>query len=89
MDYPINTAAQLRAVLRGLRKARGLSQADTGTRIGVNQKRIARIEAAPEVTSFDQIARIVSALGGRLVIQDLTEQSGAKPSGKAMPKGDW
>jgi HTH-type transcriptional regulator / antitoxin HipB len=89
MDFPINTSAQLRAVLRGLRKARGLSQADTGARIGVNQKRIARIEAAPGVTSFDQIARVVSALGGRLVIQDLTEKTDAKSGGKAKQKGDW
>jgi HTH-type transcriptional regulator/antitoxin HipB len=90
MDFPINTSAQLQAVLRGLRKARGLSQAETGTRIGVNQKRIARIEAAPGVTGFDQIARIVSALGGRLVIQDLTDQAAAtKPSGKGKSKGDW
>ena len=87
MDYPIATSAQLRAVLRGLRKARGLSQADTGARIGVNQKRIARIESMPGVTSFDQIARVVSALGGRLVIQD----AGEKPEGKVATKrkGDW
>lgn len=89
MDFPINTSAQLRAVLRGLRKARGLSQADTGARIGVNQKRIARIEAAPGVTSFDQIARVVSALGGRLVVQDLTEKVAAKSGNKATQKGDW
>jgi HTH-type transcriptional regulator / antitoxin HipB len=88
MDYPINTSAQLRAVLRGLRKARGLSQADTGARIGVNQKRMARIESAPGVTSFDQIARVVSALGGRLVIQDATEHTDAKPN-RTKQKGDW
>lgn len=88
MDYPIHTSTQLRAVLRGLRKARGLSQADTGARIGVNQKRMARIESAPGVTSFDQIARVVSALGGRLVIQDATEQTDAKTD-RTEQKGDW
>lgn len=88
MDYPINTSAQLRAVLRGLRKARGLSQADTGARIGVNQKRMARIESAPGVTSFDQIARVVSALGGRLVIQDATVTAHAKPA-RTNQQGDW
>lgn len=89
MDFPISTSGQLRAVLRALRKARGLSQADAGARIGVNQKRIARIEAAPGVTSFDQIARVVSALGGRLVIQDLTEPPTAKPGDQTMQPGDW
>jgi HTH-type transcriptional regulator/antitoxin HipB len=76
MNYPVSTSAQLKAVLRALRKDRQLSQADLGQRIGVNQKRVARIEGEPGVTSFDQIARIVSALGGRLVV----EQESAAPS---------
>lgn len=88
MDYLINTSPQLRAVLRGLRKARGLSQADTGARIDVSQKRLARIEAAPGVTSFDQIARLVSALGGRLVIQDAVEKNNAKAE-RTKQKEDW
>jgi HTH-type transcriptional regulator/antitoxin HipB len=68
MDYPVTTSAQLRAVLRALRQSQRLSQTQAGQRLGVNQKRLARIEAAPGVTSFDQIARLVSALGGRLVV---------------------
>lgn len=71
MDFPVNTASQLKAVLRALRRSRGLSQAQVGARLGVNQKRIARIEGNPGVTSFDQVARFVSALGGRMVVQDL------------------
>ena len=68
MDYPINTSIQLRAVLRALRKLRNLSQAELGVMLGVNQKRVARIEIAPGQTNFDQIAKIVTVLGGRLVI---------------------
>lgn len=70
MDYPVDTPGQLRGVLRALRRARGLTQVELGRRLGVNQKRVARIEAAPELTSFDQISRIISILGGRLVVQD-------------------
>jgi HTH-type transcriptional regulator/antitoxin HipB len=69
MNYPVATSQQLRAVLIGMRKARALSQAQVGQLLGVNQKRAARIESAPGVTSFDQIARLVAALGGRLVIE--------------------
>lgn len=68
--YPVDTPLQLRTILRSLRQARGLTQAQLGQMLGVSQKRIARIEAAPEVTAFDQIARMVSALGGRLVIDE-------------------
>ena len=69
MNYPVSTSQQLRAVLRGLRKSRALSQAQVGQLIGVNQKRAARIESAPGVTSFGQVVRVVAALGGRLVIE--------------------
>jgi HTH-type transcriptional regulator/antitoxin HipB len=94
MDYPVNTSIQLRAVLRALRQSRNLSQADIGGILGVNQKRVARIESAPGLTSFDQIAKIVTALGGRVVIQT---DSGAQPSPvrgnkkavKTIPKGNW
>jgi HTH-type transcriptional regulator/antitoxin HipB len=80
MNYPVSTATQLKAVLRALRKDRQLSQADLGQRIGVNQKRVAKIEADPGVTSFDQIARIVSALGGRIVVQQEGDASTGSPS---------
>jgi HTH-type transcriptional regulator/antitoxin HipB len=71
MNYPVNTSLQLRAVLRALRQLRKLNQAEVGQLLGVNQKRVARIENAPGRTSFDQIARLVSALGGRVVIESL------------------
>lgn len=81
MNYPVGTTTQLKAVIRALRKERQLSQAGLGELIGVNQKRIAKIESAPGVTSFDQIARLVSVLGGRLVIQQ--ESSMPEPSDPA------
>ncbi len=68
--YPVNTPQQLRTMLRSLRQARGLTQEQLGQMLGVSQKRIARIEAAPEVTAFDQIARMVSAMGGHLLIEE-------------------
>ncbi|PTY02805.1 transcriptional regulator [Opitutaceae bacterium EW11] len=71
MTYNVDTVAQLRAVIRALRKSRGLSQADLGRSLGVNQKRIAKIEADPGVTSWNQVVRLISALGGRVAVQDL------------------
>ncbi len=68
--YSVETPQQLRTILRSMRQASGLTQAQLGERIGVTQKRIARIEAAPEVTAFDQIARMVAAMGYRLMIDE-------------------
>jgi HTH-type transcriptional regulator/antitoxin HipB len=85
MNYQVGTPTQLRAVLKALRQARNLSQDDLGRLLGVNQKRIAKIEATPGVTGFDQIARIVAALGARFVIEETSGASQAKPT-KPLPK---
>lgn len=71
MNYPVNTALQLRAVLKSLRKSRGLTQVQLGAKLSLSQKRIAGIEKNPHVTTFDQISRIVGLLGARVVIEDL------------------
>ncbi|MDB5846756.1 MAG: hypothetical protein JWP29_508 [Rhodoferax sp.] len=78
--YFADTPQQLRTMLRSLRQARGLTQEQLGQRIGVSQKRIARIEAAPEKTAYDQIARIVTALGCRLVIDEPPRHHVAEPA---------
>lgn len=84
--YPVDTPQQLRSILRALRQSLGLTQAELGERLGVSQKRIARIEAAPELTSFDQIARMVSAMGARLTIEELPRHRVAEPP--ALHGGD-
>ena len=94
MNYGVSTPAQLRAVLRAMRDSRGLSQAQLGDRIGVSQRRVATIEAAPGRASFDQLSRIVVALGGRLVIDDPSAKvstTGRKKPAKAAlsEKADW
>ena len=86
MNYPVSTSQQLRAVLIGMRKTRALSQAQVGQLLGVNQKRAARIESAPGVTSFDQIARLVAALGGRLVIEMRDTTPSASPGAAQSTK---
>lgn len=85
--YPVDTPQQLRTILRSLRQSRGLTQAQLGQKLGVSQKRIARIEAAPEVTAFDQISRMVSAMGCRLVIEEPASPGAASPS--AAPAAEW
>lgn len=89
MDLPVNTPGQLKAVLRSLRRSRSLTQAALGTRLGVNQKRVAKIESAPGVTSFDQIARLVSVLGGRIVIQTTDADAASTGSATSRAKDDW
>lgn len=70
MNYSIETKIQARGILKSLRAAKGLSQEKVGELLGVNQKRIARIESDPGRTSLAQVAKLVALLGGRLVIDD-------------------
>src|SRR5436305_3983353 len=70
MDYQIQTLLQLSTHLRALRKARGLSQAELGSRLGVGQTRIARIEGNPAAISVEQLLEVLGALGVRLVLRD-------------------
>ncbi len=84
--YPVDTPQQLHTILRTLRQSRGLTQTQLGQLLGVSQKRIARIEAAPEVTAFDQIARMVSAMGCRLVIEEPQNHRAAEESAAYTPK---
>src|SRR5258708_36164247 len=86
MQYQVDNQTQLRAVLRALRQTRDLSQADLGQAVGVNQKRIARIETVPGVTGFDQISRIVAALGGHIVIETGADLAPKTPSAKTAGK---
>lgn len=79
MKYPVDSPQQLRTILRSLRQAQGLTQTQLGERLGVTQKRIARIEAAPEVTAFDQISRMVTAMGYRLTIEEPSAYRVAEP----------
>ena len=72
---PVSTSGQLGPVLRSLRKAQKLSQAELGQRIGLSQERISAIERKPELISVDQLLSVLMALGAELVVQPKAEVS--------------
>jgi HTH-type transcriptional regulator/antitoxin HipB len=75
MDYPIRFSDQLKQQLRSLRKARGLTQAELGRRLGVTQARVAEIEAMPGAVGFDQLLKMLYALGTELIVRDVAVPS--------------
>jgi HTH-type transcriptional regulator/antitoxin HipB len=77
----IKTPTQLKAVLRSLRRARGLNQSEFGRKIGLSQERISAIENHPERLTTDQLLTLLMALGMELVIKP--------PSPEAAPPGSW
>ena len=85
MEFPIKFSAQLKEQLRSLRKVRGLSQADLGALIGVNQRRIADIESNPGAVGLDQIMKLLSALRAEIVIRDVSSPPDLSVARKPSP----
>ena len=77
MEYVIQIPSQLSSHLRALRRAKNLSQADLGTRLGLSQTRIARIEGDPLSISVEQLLRVLSALGVRVALKPLPSIHGS------------
>ena len=87
MDYPIRFSDQLRQHLRALRKAKGLTQAQLGTLLGVGQVRIAEIERDPSAVSVAQLFRLLTALDAHLVLRDSRPDNATRPD--TTTKGSW
>ena len=71
MSYVIQIPSQLASHLRALRKAKGLTQAELATKVGVDQTRIAKIEGDPLSVSVKQFMKILSALGVQLTLEPM------------------
>jgi HTH-type transcriptional regulator/antitoxin HipB len=89
MEYRIVTTAQLSAHLRSLRKVRQLTQAQLGSRLGLGQARIGKIERNPAEVSFGQIMNVLAALGGRLVLVVPEHEASPTPTQGAPSTDDW
>ena len=86
-SLPLQTAEQLSAHLKSLRKARGLTQAALGQRIGVKQVRVAEIEGDPGAISVQQLIEILHALDARLLLADMAAPTPAPAASE--PKASW
>jgi HTH-type transcriptional regulator/antitoxin HipB len=68
---PLQTPAQLADHLRSFRKARGLTQAELGRLVGIDQPRITRIERSPGRVSVDTLLQLLTALRVRVLLEPL------------------
>jgi HTH-type transcriptional regulator/antitoxin HipB len=68
MGLTLQIPSQLSSHLRAWRKARGLSQAALGKRLGLSQARMARIEGDPLSVSVEQLLAVLTALEVRVTL---------------------
>lgn len=67
----LQTPAQLADHLRSFRKARGLTQAQLGRLVGIDQSRITRIERNPQRVSVHTLMQLLTALRVRVLLEPL------------------
>ena len=88
--FPVLSTAQLAVYLRSLRKAKGLTQAQLGTMLGVTRSRVSEIESDPSNLGFAQLQRIIHLLGARIVIDThATDLQSSAKSKASTPRGEW
>ncbi|KAB2890793.1 MAG: helix-turn-helix domain-containing protein [Desulfobulbaceae bacterium] len=69
------------AKLRDMRRQQGLSQAELGKRVGLDQKKVSLIENGNPNCRVDSLFRLLSALGAGLVVQP---KMGSTPVGQEV-----
>ena len=87
-DYPIQSPGQLASHLRALRQVRGLSQAQLGALLGVDQSRVARIERDPTAVSVAQFLSVLNALAVQMVLHPTGGSPALKTAAKRRPTDD-
>lgn len=88
MDYPLITPKQLAAYLRSLRRAKRLTQAALGAKLGLSQRRIATIELNPDAVSIAQVMHILALLDARLILH-VPGKKDPETRGPSSNDGTW
>jgi HTH-type transcriptional regulator/antitoxin HipB len=70
VDYPVKTLSQLRPILKGFRKAAGLTQASMAAQLGVTQQTYAQLEANPAAASMERMFKVLRVLGVEMMLTD-------------------
>lgn len=74
MRYPIKTPSQLPLVLKGFRKARGLTQAAMAQKLGVTQQSYAYFEANPASATLERLFIVLRLLGVEITLDEVARQ---------------
>jgi len=70
MLYKINTLDQLRPILIGYRKSRGLTQKALATKLGVSQQTYQTLESSPHKVTVERLFTVLTLLGVKLNLSD-------------------
>jgi HTH-type transcriptional regulator/antitoxin HipB len=71
----LQTSQQLSSHIRSLRRRLGLTQAQLGARLGVEQARIGKIERNPGSISVEQLIQLLAALETEILLRPRNARS--------------
>jgi HTH-type transcriptional regulator / antitoxin HipB len=74
-EIPLQTPQQLSSHIRSLRRRLGLTQAQLGVRLGVEQARIGKIERNPGSISVEQLIQLLTVLEAEILIRPRNAES--------------
>lgn len=83
-ESPLQTPQQLSSHIRSLRRRLGLTQAQLGGRLGVEQARIGKIERNPGSISVEQLLQLLTALEAEILIRPRNARSRVTAVHKAV-----
>jgi len=75
MNYTINTLDQLKPILVGYRKSKGLSQKELAAKLGVSQQTYQTLEANPQKVTIERLFNVLMLLGVRLSLSNVVSPS--------------
>ena len=78
MRLLITTPTQVGEILRGRRKARGITQQELATKLVIGQSRLSTLEAQPGDLTLERLLLLAKLLGLELVLQDKSEPKTTK-----------
>lgn len=84
MADPLLTIAQLGRMLQSARKAKKLSQAAVGARLGLSQKRVSAMELDPASITAGQLLKLCAVLELELSIAPKGAAAPAQPGGEPV-----
>mgnify|MGYP000232598118 FL=1 len=70
MDYVVNTPAQLKPILVGYRKLKGLSQKEMAAKLNVSQQAYQVLESNPQSVTLERLMKVLNILGVKLYLSD-------------------
>ncbi|HEU0153454.1 MAG TPA: helix-turn-helix transcriptional regulator [Arenimonas sp.] len=80
-QYPVRTAEQLPALLKGFRKQAGLTQGQVAMSLGVTQQTLSAMERNAQKVNAERLLQLLGILGVDMVLQVRGLETGpARPS---------